>query len=462
LNENEWEEHIAFIKNLPENQREEAINEIKSYFITELVKKYLLTSQEIKNNKDKSPEVRRNNLKKLLEPIIWLNKFIHGKDNPLRITFPAWEGRPYDRSYYPFINEGIIDLDTEIDISKIKSNAQKYHIYYNGNIINMRHDKISFSTRSECLLAEYYDEWILKITTETMHGNVDLLDNVLFIYAIKRALNGDKKATEKLYSIYERRAEVEAIKLAQVNASLAKKIDEDDLDYKEIISNSKFVLLHIISGIRPESLISDLQKDKRDNTLLTPKWAEDFYIWYFSEYLPPLLNEGVDLFEKNTEDLLLRQTIINLLSPYMAINVMTSWKSKDKKRIFNSDSFRPTKKTNLTVWLFGTDKEPMNGRFMQTMKNILDRNSNEQNHISEQIFDEKTGKYPGEKILYPTDKIIDLEDEEIKTAIIQCAKNDQRLMSILNSTKRRSVADQKYFERKIKAIRERFKPQKQP
>lgn len=452
MKENELQEYIDFI------------NETKALCIPELVKKYLLTAQEVRDNKNKSQdkskskeEIRRENLKKLLEPIIWLNKLIHGKDNPYRINFPAWEG---NRSFYPFINEDIIDLDNEIDVSKLKKNPQKYHIYYNGNIINMRHDKISFPTRSESLLAEYYDKWILKITPETMRGNVDLLDNVLFIYAIKRALNGDIKAIEKLYSLYEGRAEVQAIKLAKEREILLKKLERDDIYYSDIKDNAKFILLHIISGLRPESLISDLQKEKRDNTLLTPEWAEHFYIWYFSEYLPPLLHEGVDLFEKNPEDFLLQQTIINLLSPYMAINAMTSWKSKDNTRIFNSDSFRPTKKTNLTVWLFGTGKNPMNGIFMKIMNNVLDRDINEQKRISEQEFDEKSGKYPGEKRLDTANKVIDSEDEEITMAMIQYAKQDKRLMSILNSTQRRSEADQKYFERKIKVIKERFKTQK--
>lgn len=485
VNEKEKAEFREYFINLPEEKREYVINEMKDYYTTELVKKYLSTAQEVRENEDKSPEVRRKNLRNLLEPIISLNKLIHQKDNPYRITFHAWEGRNYERDFYPFINEDIIDLETEINLPKLKSNSKKYHIYYRGNIIDMRYDRISFpeyecniehnnneikaravNTKidsKECLLAEYYEQWIQKINSETMQGNADLLDNILFVYAIKRALNGDKKAIEKLYSLYEGRAEVDAIKLAKDNKILVNKLKRDRFYYSDIKDSAKFILWHIISGLRPESLISDLQKEKRDKTLLTPEWAEDFYIWYFSEYLPPLLHEGVDLFERNPEDSTLWETIINLLSPYIAINAMTSWKSKEHKRIFNSDSFRPTKKSNLTVWLFGTKKEPMNGRFMQIMNNFLDRDIAEQKHISEQDFDEGEGKYPGENILYSINKMIDSEDKEMEMAILQYAKEDERYISIFarkTSKQRLSVADQKYFERKTKEIRDRFKIKK--
>ena len=395
MNEKELEEHIEFI------------NEIKSQCITGLVKKYLLTAQEVRDNKDKTPETRRENLRKLLEPIIWLNKFIHGKDNPYRINFPAWEGRPYNRSFYPFINEDIIDLDNEIDVSKLKKNPQKYHIYYNGNIINMRHDKISFPTRSESLLAEYYDKWILKITPETMRANVDLLDNVLFVYAIKRALNGDEQTIEKLYSTYESMIQAEAIKIA-IEWKISKR------DFKYIKNDSKFILRHIISGLTPETLIADLQKEKRDKSLLTPKWAEKFYIWYFSEYLPPLLHEGVELFEKNPEDLLLQQTIINCLSPYMAINALTVWKSKKSKRIFNSYSFRPTKKSNLTRWIISSKKKPMLGKFRQLIKPLL-----KEYILGERYDDNKEYKKNQTKQIdssvADTNEMIDLLIEKTKT-----------------------------------------------
>jgi len=419
LNENELEKFRESFINLPLKEMELVINEIKDHYIRELVKKYLLTTQDVRDEKDKSPETRRKNLKKLLEPIIWLNKLIHGKDNPYRINFPAWEGRPYNRSFYPFINEDIIDLDNEIDVSKLKKNPPKYHLYYNGNIINMLHDKISFPTRRESLLAEYYDKWILKITPETMRGNVDLLDNVLFIHAIKRALNGDKKTTEKLYSIYERMAEAEAIKIAE-------KWKIKKCYYDDIKSDAKFILQHIISGLRPEPLIADLQKEERDKTLLTPEWVENFYIWYYSEYLPPLLHEGVDLFEKNPDDFLLQQTIINFLSPYMTINTLTNWKSKDNTRIFNSESFRPTKKSNLTVWIFGTKKDPMLGKFRQLMNGILKRYVSEENLIYGQEFDENEDYFKKkdseerdiiEKIDSKGTKIIDNEKTETNEMI---------------------------------------------
>jgi hypothetical protein len=80
-----------------------------------------------------------------------------------------------------------------------------------------------------------------KNNPETMQTNADLLDNILFVYAIKRALNGDKKATEKLYSIYERMAESEAIKIAE-----QWKIKKSC--YDDIKSDAKFILQHIYPG----------------------------------------------------------------------------------------------------------------------------------------------------------------------------------------------------------------------
>ncbi len=393
MNENALEEFREHFISLPDSQKEQVINYIKAHYIKELVKKYLLTAQEVRDNKDKSPETRRKNLKKLLEPVIWLNKFIHGKDNPYRINFHAWEGRNYDRDFYPFINEDIIDLDTEIDVSKLKNNPQKYHIYYNGNIINMRHDKISFPTRSECLLAEYYNEWILKITPETMQGNADFLDNILFVYATKRALNGDEIAVDKLCHLYSERAIATAIKMAKkryILKQFTSTSSDEKKNYSALKDEAVEYLKLIISGVQPEKIIESLQKPERDKSSLIPLQAEKYYLWYYSKYLPPLLQEGVELCEKEPENWQLQDFMLAIVNPYFFMKSETEWSGTPKRKFkFNSFVFRPNKKTNLTTWLFGTKSNPMQGRFCQYLnEKVLDREAPKKREIHHDFTDE--------------------------------------------------------------------------
>lgn len=74
--------------------------------------------------------------------------------------------------------------------------------------------------------------------------------------------------------------------------------------------------------------------------------------------------------------------------------------------------------------------------------------------------DEEVNNYinnlPDEGGLNPESAIISCEE----MAMFQYAKQDERFMSILTNEKRRSDADQKYFERKIKDIKILFKIQK--
>lgn len=51
-------------------------------------------------------------------------------------------------------------------------------------------------------IRKYYEKWLPTLDEQKVKSN-DLLDQILFCFTIKRALNGDNKAIDKLSSLYE-------------------------------------------------------------------------------------------------------------------------------------------------------------------------------------------------------------------------------------------------------------------
>ncbi|MDO8785196.1 MAG: hypothetical protein Q7J12_03175, partial [Syntrophales bacterium] len=208
-----------------------------------LIDKYFAVVAEIEKDKKRlSPTERKNYLTRLLTPLINLNRLHRLGGNP----YLERDGT------YPFIDEKIW-IDKEINIKGLHYDKQKYSINFEyskllnyfdpdgENItiwdeyrkcIDKKQEKdteakargikfipITPIHYGKTLLKELYKKWLPTLTEDKIKSN-DLLDQLLVCFTLKRALNGDEKAIDKLYSLYE---DV-AIRIA-VNMGKKRKID---------------------------------------------------------------------------------------------------------------------------------------------------------------------------------------------------------------------------------------------
>jgi hypothetical protein len=205
---------------------------------------------------------------------------------------------------------------------------------------------------------EIYELWLPTLEQERIKSR-DLLEQILVCYTIKRALNGDEKAVDKLYDLYQDTAIGTAI-------NMAKRRELYDF-LEDIRQEAQLFLKLIISGFNPLIIMNSLTKDSA--IIPIPKSIKKFYIWHYAEYVPFLIEET---YKEEIIRLILSHNyflsdLCILLNPYVFMQSKTRWIAPKGKRLnrFNSYSFIPTKKTNLTVWLFGTKKNHMQGRYCQ-------------------------------------------------------------------------------------------------
>ncbi|NUO06913.1 MAG: sigma-70 family RNA polymerase sigma factor [Candidatus Brocadia sinica] len=129
----------------------------------------------------------------------------------------------------------------------------------------------------------------------------------------------------------------------------------------DIKQEARILLWSMIKGFSPKQILDGLTHNVNFSI---PKSVETFYLYWLSQEVPKRLNEYplIDPFD-----------VLVLLNPASPIVSETKWKlSKDAIHMFNSLSFRPSGKTNLYAWLFGTDKNPMQGRLCQEISDYLD------------------------------------------------------------------------------------------
>lgn len=409
-----------------ENRR---ISLLTEYFIQyfALLKEYFAVVAEIEKDrkfKNKPSKTKRQDyLKRLLKPLVELN-----------CLHPLGEN-PYLRhdSTYPFIEEKIW-IDKEIDINSLHYDEEKYSIdfeyskplnYFDpdaNNIIildeyrryikkqeektgqayayieqlkqqnkripnSLYYPPITPIDARHTSLRKLYKEWLPTLTQKKMKSK-DLLDQLLVTYTIKRALNQDKDAIDKLYSLFEKAAEAIAVKMA-----IARKIPEHDLP--DIEQEAKIILRFLLSGYSPEYIINSLLKGDRKQYKI-PLWVEKFYFWYYSEYVPKELakinkSEPRDEHTERARRILAKRgfskkeidyfEIEYLLNPVAPMYAYTLWRNSPIRVMkFNSFSFRPSKGKRLSFWLFGfkgdakkgTFSGAMKGRFCQMLSDFLD------------------------------------------------------------------------------------------
>jgi hypothetical protein len=380
-----------------------------------IVDYYSVVGEIKKYKKSISKEKRLDYLKRLLAPLKKLNRINPLGEDPYR----------NDDGTYPFIGEEIW-LDKEIDITRCHYDKQKYSIesedgkpldYIETNERNiiiwddynkyltkakkgyakrdaMRQAKgftsppppisIHAINEGKTSVEELYGKWLPGLTQERIKSK-DLLDQILVCYTIKRALNGDQKAIDKLYNLYKSRA----VKLAEKMAEY-KRLNKSEID--EIKQEANMILNSLISGLQPKDIINILSMEDSKH-LKIPLWVENFFFWYYSDFVP----KEIGKITKRSTGKLDGIEICYFLNPVSIIDAQTFWQNSPKLvRKFNSDSFRPNKKTNLTTWLFGVNSQPkkgitsgfLQGRFCQHIKEILEKDDKENKSVTREFQDD--------------------------------------------------------------------------
>lgn len=363
-----------------------------------LLDQYLLAAKGVRHEIQtlgvkKLRERRRPHLKKLLTPLVNLCALM-----PREIPYREIDGT------YPFISESIW-INKELNVQNLNYDRDRYSIRIErwDGTPDQSFDEPLHPTRDEIVVWEEYREgkkeqekkdaearkggarflpittlrgnkgqytleklwaeWIGSLKKEGIESK-DLLDQILVAYTIKRAMNGDEKAVDKLTSIYENAA----IGIA-VNAAKSAKW-RGLLNHIDDIKQTAVMLLRlIISGFSPEVLVQALIDDDRKQHLLVPKWVEKFYIYYLSEYVPERLNAILKEHPTPLSGLEIRV----LLDVHSPIRNDTSFQDIHTimVRRFNSCCFRPTRKGSLGTFLFGAKRRPMIGKFYQLLNDAL-------------------------------------------------------------------------------------------
>jgi hypothetical protein len=336
----------------------------------------------VKYVRQKSKLAKEEKLQRLINPLIKLNKILA----PLH-SLPENPYRRFDGTY-PFICERVYKDD--LDLDHLEYNKSRYSINWceNDRIPARRGPRIClYETEEERRLREevrskeearrgieledslikddypesLYPAWLPTLDEEKIQSR-DLLDQILVCYTIKRAINGDKKAVEKLYSLYEDAAEGMGVKFAHRTNQLGV-----NLDVNEAKNISKVLLRFIIEGFSPERIIRDIFLDSKGMFFHIPGWVKNFFIYYCSEYLPPRIQAILKELEsvkqtgqKNRFTTLLYFKLLVLLNPYTPIR--DGEKSPVISRKFNTYCFRPGAVKmgpyyNLSTWIFGGRKD---------------------------------------------------------------------------------------------------------
>jgi len=254
---------------------------------------------------------KEEKLKLLLEPIVSLQN----------------DTSPANRKH-KFAREDYINLDEELDLSSLENKSDDWAILSNwklgqfgdidtnDDIISVNYPKFlseaknTFSQIKDSMVRKsirsLYKDWLPQLSQTRMQSK-NLLDQILVCYTIKRAQNGDKQASDKLISLYIGRAAsketfdnvLKMLVAREKNIKSAKK-KNSKLDNKSNIKSFKYTddfqqiaksyLAFIIRGFSPRSILDSIREPESD-FLPLPAGTGDIFLYYFSEYIPGIVNK---------------------------------------------------------------------------------------------------------------------------------------------------------------------------
>ncbi len=307
-----------------------------------------------------------------------------------------------------------INLDEELDLDKLhwgdySIKTMKLYSPEMPQIIE-DHDKtidITINKIPETFsLEEYYELKINTISSEMLRNSKDLLDNILIIYTIKRAQNGDEKAVKVLFNCYEDSAEGLAVKFIKqrvenLNTKFFNPNGQISIESAKAIVRDILELL--LRGDRPSLLYKSLDKTKEDKPdvgmLLHRRIYDILMESYNGGYMALIttiktiysqnlifkrqmsninyqMNKAIESQKESIEleylakifSLSLHQINWVSMNTLTATAMLTPYNSAVYSPSFNKAVFKPSKKCNLTTWLFGSKKFPEESRGMLWQK----------------------------------------------------------------------------------------------
>ena len=267
---------------------------------------------------------------------------------------------------------------------------------------------------------EVHDLWLPTLTEKTIIMR-DLLQQILVAYTIKRAQNGHEPSAHKLFSLFENQVKFErredrivlkrrTVKNIKRLMSSTLHVDLENVDRydQDIIQTARGYLWHILTGFNPRQIVDGIVKENESRPV--PTRIKKFYLRYFAEQVPKELLDTMHQLSRceviiSQCERTMRQleslsgkipdaderlkklenakrqvewtmfdlgiTVDTLLNPYHPI-MEGYWADGDgKAHMFNSYCYRPNKRGNLTVWLFGPEGSPEYGRVNQLVRDEL-------------------------------------------------------------------------------------------
>jgi len=337
-------------------------------------------------------------------------------------------------------------------------------------------------------LKEVHDLWLPTLTEKTVIVR-DLLQQILVAYTIKRAQNGHEPSARKLFSLFENQVKFERREdLIVLNKSTVRNIkllisstlhaDLENVDFydQDIIQTARGYLWHILTGFNPTQIIDGIVKENENHPV--PAKMKKFYLRYFGEEVPKRLLETtrelsryevifslcermIRQIESRSEKIpdaserlqnlenLKRQvewtindlgiTVDTLLNPYHPIMEGYWLDGKENAHIFNSYCYRPNKKGNLTVWLFGPEGSPEYGKVHQLVRDEFYREVDEHlatEHINASELDRsESGETGGEDIIQG------LPSNDDMTDVMQALEHRDLAARALDYLKREEFSD---------------------
>jgi len=299
-----------------------------------------------------------------------------------------------------------INLDEELDLSRLhwgdySIKTMKLYSPEMPQILEDHHKTIDITINQipeTFSLEEYYELKINTISSEMLRNSKDLLDNILIVYAIKRAQNGDEKAVKVLFNCYKDNAEGLAVNFINKKAGgLIKDVAKPkfnqvgQLSYENVKMVVKEILYLLLSGDRPSSLFKYLDSAKEEKpeigillhrriynilmesynvaymtliTIIKTIYSQNLIFKRQMRNMNYQMNKAIKSQKESIEleylakifNLALHQ--INWISAntLTATAVLTPYNFAVYSPSFNKAVFKPSKKCNLTTWIFGSKK----------------------------------------------------------------------------------------------------------
>lgn len=301
-----------------------------------------------------------------------------------------------------------IDLERELDVSRLISGKYSFEIQ---NDIFCRIPKkveednlIILENGRKLSLAELYEEWIARKANNPQANDLaskDLLENILIIYAIKKAQSDDPRAINLLVRCYEKKTRSLARKFLAEKRATYKGQDFSPygiLTIEDAEQVALYALHTLICGDDPVNLIKYIgkkPKEKPEPELMLNRKIDDIFLSSYESKIEDLsasikkLRLADGNFRNKIKDLNYKKKMsklekrmyyckkIILLSlehlrkvDYIHLAVTSDFDSKSfimNSRYFNKWAYRPTKNSNLTVWLFGEKNNKFRGLMWQKL-----------------------------------------------------------------------------------------------